>query len=221
MALSLAAGVLQCRGREETEVGALLQTWWETRRVKAKLPFLLNALEVLGDYASQPATAQGLWIDGVTFIRSHAVALTPTETRLWRMVGHGLGFDRTTIDEYIALEPESDGAEAPEDLLATSGLRKVAIVSLHERSARAAAGIILDRSGAEVVVVDELVAGPATDSARTADVILLVWAATKHAVYREFDDVRDKVAYVQGTGMSSIVLALERWIMKSRSGEAG
>lgn len=221
VALSLAAGVLQCRGREETEVAALLRTWWDTRPVKAKLPFLLNALEVLGDYARESGTGQGLWIDGVTFIRSHAVALTPTEIRLWRTVGHGLGFDRTTIDEYIALEPESDGGEVPEDPLATSGLHKVAIISLHGRAARAAAGIILDRSGAEVVVVDELVAGPATDSARTADVILLVWAATKHAVYREFDDVRDKVAYVQGTGMSSIVLALERWIMKSRSGEAG
>lgn len=212
VALSLAAGVLQCSGSEETEVAALLRTWWDARPVKAKLPFLLNALEVLGDCVSQSATAQGLWVDGVTFIRSHAVALSPAEIRLWRAVGRGLGFDQTTIDEYITLEPESDSDEVPEDPLATSGLRKVAIVSLHGRAARAAAGIILDRSGAEVVVVDEVVAGPATDSARTADVILLVWAATKHAVYREFDGVRDKVAYVQGTGVSSIVLALERWL---------
>jgi hypothetical protein len=44
----------------------------------------------------------------------------------------------------------------------------------------------------------------------------LVWAATKHAVYRAFDDVRDRIEYVQGTGASSIVLALERWIQRVR-----
>jgi hypothetical protein len=152
-----------------------------------------------------------LWIDGVTFIRSRAVTLTPTETHLWRALGQDLKFDRTTIDEYVPVTAESD-EHAAEDPLATSGLRKVAIVSLHERAARAAADIILQRSGAEVVVVDEVVAGAATESARSADVILLVWAATKHAVYRAFDNVRDKVAYVQGTGMSSIILALERWL---------
>jgi len=211
VALSLASGVLQCCGREEAEVATLLRTWWESRPVKAKLPFLLNALEVLGEHASQPETAQGLWIDGVTFIRSRAVTLTPTETHLWRALGQDLKFDRTTIDEYVPVTAESD-EHAAEDPLATSGLRKVAIVSLHERAARAAADIILERSGAEVVVVDEVVAGAATESARSADVILLVWAATKHAVYRAFDNVRDKVAYVQGTGMSSIVLALERWL---------
>ena len=211
VALSLAAGVLQCRGREEAEVATLLRTWWDNRPVKAKLPFLLNALEVLDEHASQPATAQGLWIDGVTFIRSRVVALTPTETRLWRAVGQDLGFDRPAIDEYVPVEAESD-ERAPEDPLASSGLRKVAIVSLHERAAKAAADIITERSGAEVVVVDEVVAGAATDSARTAEVILLVWAATKHAVYRAFDDVRDRLVYVQGTGMGSIVLALERWV---------
>lgn len=211
VAVSLAAGVLQCSGNEEAEVATLLRTWWDTRPIKAKLPFLLNALEVLGEYTTQSATAQGLWVDGVTFIRSRAVAITPTEARLWRVVGTGLGFDWTTIDEYVPFVAKSD-EHAPEDPLATSGLRKVAIVSLHDRAARAAADIIQERSGAQVVVVDEVVAGAATDSAHSADVILLVWAATKHAVYRAFDDVRDKIAYVQGTGMSSIILALERWL---------
>jgi hypothetical protein len=210
--LTLAAGVLQCRGREEGDIAALLRNWWETRPVKARLPFLLSALELLGEYASQPATAQGLWIDGATFIRSHAVVLTLTESRLWRAVGEGLGFDQATIDEYVPLKAQREEDAESEDPLATSGLHKVAIVSLHGRAAKAAAEIIVERSGAEVVVVEEMVAGTLTDSARTADVILLVWAATTHAVYRAFDDVRNKVAYVQGTGMSSIVLALERWL---------
>ncbi len=39
-----------------------------------------------------------------------------------------------------------------------------------------------------------------TSPASPADVILVVWAATKHAVYRVFDDVREKLAYVLGTG---------------------
>lgn len=212
--LSLAAGVLQCRGREEGDIAALLRNWWGTRPVKAKLPFLLNALEVLGEYASQPATAQGLWIDGATFIGSHAVALTLTESRLWRAIGEGLGFDQATIDEYVPLKPQREEDAESEDPLATSGLHKIAIVSLHSRAAKAAAEIIVERSGAEVVIVDEVVAGVGTNSARTADVILLVWAATKHAVYRAFDDVRDKVAYVHGTGVSSIVLALERWLSR-------
>lgn len=215
--ISLAAGILQCRGCEEGDVAGLLRNWWEGRPVKVRLPFLLNALEVLGEYTSQPATAQGLWIDGATFIRSHAVALTPTEARLWRAIGQNLGFDRATTEEYVPVDAELDDDAVLEDLLPSSGLRKVAIVSLHERAARAAAELIVERSGAEVVLVNEVVAGASTDSALTADVILLVWAATKHAVYRAFDDVRNKVVYVQGTGISSIVLALENWLIKQGS----
>ncbi len=216
--ISLATGVLQCQQSEEVEVARLIRTWWESRPVKAKLPFVLESLDLLEELSTQVATAQGLWIDGVTFIGSRAVALTQTERNLWRSLGQRLGFDSATVDEYLALDGvPADDAFVPEDPLAGAGLRKVAIVSLHSKSAQGAAQIIHDRSNAAVVVVDGVVAGPTTDSAKTAEVILLVWAATKHAVFRAFDDVRDKVVYVQGTGISSIVLALERWVMNAHA----
>ena len=47
-------------------------------------------------------------------------------------------------------------------------------------------------------------------------VLLFVWANTTHAVYRAFDNVREKLAYVEGKGAVSIVLTLERWAMKQR-----
>jgi hypothetical protein len=158
-----------------------------------------------------------MWIDGVTAIRSRAFELTETEIVLWRRIGQWLGFDDTTVAEYLPAREATADVPA-EDPLSASGLRKVAIVSLHEKAARMAAKLIAQRTGAEVIVVDELVAGASTESARSADVILLVWAATKHAVYRAFDHVRDRVAYVQGTGASSIVLGLERWVMNSGVG---
>ena len=87
---------------------------------------------------------------------------------------------------------------------------KVAIVSLHERAAREAAAQIGKRTDAHIIVVTDHAAGDGTASAATADVILYVWGATKHAVYRAFDKVRDRLEYVQGTGSASIVRALER-----------
>ena len=102
-------------------------------------------------------------------------------------------------------------------MLSVAGLHKIAIISLHEKAAQAAAILLRERTQADVFVVAELAAGPGTKNARTADVVLLVWAATKHAVYRAFDDMRDKIAYVQGTGAGSIVLALERWVASSRA----
>ena len=45
--------------------------------------------------------------------------------------------------------------------------------------------------------------------------LLFVWSAVKHAVYRAFDNIdKEKIAYVSGTGSASIVRALERWIVK-------
>ena len=209
--LSLAAGILQCRGSAEADVTVQLKAWWEHRPVRATLPYLLAALELLTDFSSDHSTAQGLWIEGATFIREKAVELTQMERSLWQRIGSHLGFDRRTVTEYLPVGKSAASNEPQTDILAGHQLKRVAIVSLHEKSAKAAAEIIKERSGAEVIVVSEHVAGQATQTAQTADVVLLVWAATKHSVYRAFDRVRDKLAYVQGTGPSSIVMALERW----------
>ena len=214
--LSLAAAILQCHSDMEAQVIHHLRIWWDRKPVKATLPYLLAALELLADFSSDHTTAQGLWIDGATFIKEHSVLLTSTELGLWRIIGNNLGFDLGTVDEYVPDKEISSQSEISEDIFAAQGLKKVAIVSLHEKSAKAAADIIRQRAGAEVVIVSDHVAGAATQNAQTADVVLVVWAATKHSVYRAFDKVRDKLAYVQGTGPSSILLALERWILTSK-----
>lgn len=215
-AISLATGVLCDLAHEEVRVAQLLREWWQTRPVRVRLPFLLEALDLLSDYCKDFAIPQGLWIDGVTFVKNQAVDLTRSEQALWVSVGQKLGFDQETIREYIP-QGQSSEEQDEEDPLKSADLRRVAIVSLHQKAAYTAAELIRGRTGAEVIVVSESAAGQSTNKARTADVILLVWAATKHAVYRAFDDIRDKIAYVQGTGPSSVILALERWILGSRS----
>jgi hypothetical protein len=215
VALCLAGGALQCVADVDTQIANVLRRWWESRQVRARLPFLLEALDLLSQYAREFGIAQGLWIEGVAFVRAQAVELTRAECQLWRSLGRRLGFDNDTLAEYLpapAVVTEQDA----DDVLSVAALHKIAIVSLHEKAAQAAALILRERTKADVFVVSELAAGPGTKNARTADVVLLVWAATKHAVYRAFDDMRDKIAYVQGTGASSIVLSLERWVMSSR-----
>lgn len=215
VALCLAGGTLQCVPDVDTQVANVLRQWWESRQVRARLPFLLEALDVLSQYAQEFGIAQGLWIEGVAFVRAQAVELTRAERQLWRSLGRRLGFDSGTLTEYLP-EPAVVTEDDADDVLSVAALHKIAIVSLHEKAAQAAAVILRERTKADVFVVSELAAGPGTRNAQTADVVLLVWAATKHAVYRAFDDMRDKIAYVQGTGASSIVLSLERWVMSSR-----
>ena len=215
VALCLAGGALQCVPDVDTQVANVLRQWWESRQVRARMPFLLEALDLLAQYAREFGIAQGLWIEGVAFVRAQAVELTRAERQLWRSLGRRLGFDRETLAEYLP-EPAIVTEHDADDVLGVAALHKIAIVSLHEKAAQAAAVLLRERTKAEVFVVSELVAGPGTRNAQTADVVLLVWAATKHAVYRAFDDMRDKVAYVQGTGASSIVLSLERWVLSSR-----
>jgi hypothetical protein len=215
VALCLAGGALRCLPGIETQIGQILRRWWESRQVRVRLPFLLEALDLLAQYAREFEIAQGLWIEGVAFVRAQAVELTRSERRLWWSIGQRLGFDSETLGEYLPEVPQATEHDT-DDPLSVAALHKIAIVSLHEKAAQAAAAMLRERTKAEVVVVSELVAGPGTKNARTADVVLLVWAATKHSVYRAFDDVRDKIAYVQGTGSSSIVLALERWVASCR-----
>jgi hypothetical protein len=213
--LSLAASVIQCSASAEWVVVEHLRMWWTSKSVKATLPYLLAALELLAEFSSAHGTAQGLWIDGASFIKDHSILLTSTERELWKSIGLHLGFDQGTVAEYLDFQGTPLQGEDSIDIFATSNLKKVAIVSLHEKSAKAAADLIRQRSGAEVIIVSDHVAGAATQSAQSADVVLVVWAATKHSVYRAFDKVRDKLAYVQGTGPSSILLALERWLVTS------
>jgi len=101
--------------------------------------------------------------------------------------------------------------EVREDALAHANLRKIAIVSLQEPAAREAGRELENRSGATVTLITGLVQSAFTTAARDADLILFVWAACSHAVYRAFDNCRERLVYVQGTGASSIIAAAEGW----------
>ena len=99
-----------------------------------------------------------------------------------------------------------------EDLLVNANLKKIAIVCMREKQASEAAKMIQARTEVKVSIVSTKVAGTETDHACSCDVVLFVWLATTHAVFRGFDDFdRSKLCYVQGTGTASIVRALERW----------
>jgi hypothetical protein len=210
--LVLASEVLQHSAGAEDEVVETLRRWWAVRRVRVRLPFLLEALDLLTEYTHAREAVESLWIDGADFVRRDPTALSRGERLLWRQIGRRIGLEGPVLDEFLGTT-QAD-AEATADPIAEADLQKIAIVSLQERAAVQAAEWIRDRTSAEVLTVVEHTAGAATASARSADVILFVWAANKHAVYRAFDDVRDRLAYVQGTGPSSILLALERWAVE-------
>jgi hypothetical protein len=209
--LLLSSAVLQRTPGHEGEIASLLIGWWRARPVRAALPFLLEALDLVLEFMASEAPAQQFWLDGASLAARESASLSGTERLLWRRLGLRAGFDERAVDEVLPEAPALPEEQAESDVLRDLGLSKVAIVSLHRRPAEAAAEVLAERTGASVFVVDETVAGPGTRAAQTADVVLFVWAATKHAVFRAFDSVRDRVVYVPGTGAASIVLALERW----------
>ena len=101
-----------------------------------------------------------------------------------------------------------------EDVLKKLNFKKIAIVSLQENSAKSASLEIKERTGADVIIINKNAAGDLTESAKTADVILYVWASAKHSIYRAFDNNRDLLQYVQGTGSASIIRTLENYVLK-------
>lgn len=205
--LTMADAMLRLDGKLEAAVAATVIRWWESRPVRSRLSWLGEALELLTEHSvSQGYLA--LWFDGAAMIKVDQESLSITDRQLWRRLGRRLGLDAETVEN--ALGGLKDEITDEKDPLRACGFTKIAIVSLHERAARDAAAQIAKRTDANIVIVTDHAAGEGTASAVTADVILFVWGATKHAVYRAFDKVRDRLEYVQGTGSASIVRALER-----------
>lgn len=205
--LTMAEALIRLDGKLEPAVAIAIARWWEARPVRSRLAWLGEALELLTDQStSQQYLA--LWYDGARLIEADHEGLSLADRYLWNRLGRRLGLDGGTVDEKLG--GSWHNLEAGGDPLDGCAYKKVAIVSLHERPAREAAVQIEMRTGASVIVVTDHAAGEGTASAATADVILFVWGATKHAVYRAFDKVRDRLEYVQGTGSASIVRALER-----------
>jgi hypothetical protein len=150
-----------------------------------------------------------LWVEAVGLAHRKQVILTPSELRLWTRVSGLLELDAKDVAKDLeSLRPLLQDQQS--DALANVPWQKIAIVSLQESAAREAARELQSRTNAEVIVVTSLVQDGLTKTAKAADVILLVWAACSHAVYRAFDDCRSRVVYVQGTGTTSIVAAAEQ-----------
>jgi len=210
--LSLGQALLEEDAKHEGLIHDAIRGWWQARRTATMLPFLGDGLELLASSCSLSSEVQALWYDAAEVIlASH---LPRGEVESWRAIARRSGLDQKDVDAYLPL-PEL-GTEEAEDPLQGSGLRRIAIVSLHERQARTAGEIIRKRTGAEVVIDDELTPGEQTELAKRSDLILFVWAAAKHAVFRAFDSVREKVVYIQGSGAASILRALERWAVERR-----
>ena len=207
--LTLAEPVLQNDGSSENIVSQTLREWWEARKVRALLPFLLNSLEILTENLSTADVSETLWIDGAEFVRLHPESLSPTERHLWRTLGAKIGLDKETINEFLGVEI----IDVETDVLSELQAIRIAIVSLQVEAAQTAADVIRQRTPADVIVVSETHNNSSVENAKNSDVIMFVWASNTHAVYRAFDNSREKLVYVQGKGASSIVISLKRWAM--------
>jgi hypothetical protein len=186
-----------------------LENWWKAKPAPSQLYFALDAIELMERELPDPKPAMNLWVAAADVIKRAVDSLPSADRELWRRVGARLGFDDATISEYLPPEPQEEKGSDP---LAVAGLQHVAIVCLREQQAKQAADEIKERSGAKVTVVTATAAGSQTTQASTADVVLFVWLASTHAVFRAFDGFdRQRFCYVQGTGSSSIVRTLERW----------
>jgi hypothetical protein len=208
--LTLAEPVLQNDANSQNLVTDTLRNWWEARKVRALLPFLLSSLEILSANLTNIDACKNLWIDGADYVRLNPETVSPTERYLWRDIGTNLGIEKEIINEFLGSEIITEEKDILSDLQAS----KIAIVSLQIESAQTAAELIRERFSGEVVVVSETHNNSTVENAKNSDVILFVWASNTHAVYRAFDNTREKLFYVQGKGASSIVISLERWAMQ-------
>ena len=210
--LELASALFELN-HEIDEAKEIIEEWWKARPVPSQLPFALDAIELLAYKHPDSDAAGNLWIEAADLAKRNYQQVLESEKVLWRNAGARLGIDGEAIHEYFPFEQK----EEPEDPLISANLKSVAIVCMREQQARIAAETIQTRSGAKLSIVSTKVAGTETVKACSCDVVLFVWIATTHAVFRAFDGFdRGKLCYVQGTGAASIVRALERWC-KERS----
>ncbi len=104
--LNLAEGVLQFRPGTEPEVVAEFRGWWETRPVRALLPFLLGIVDLLAHIGSE-GQCDNFWVVGAEFLRHNQKNLTPGERALWRQIGSHIGYDESIVNEYLPPKPMS------------------------------------------------------------------------------------------------------------------
>lgn len=207
--LELANALLQLNYKID-EAKQIVEECWRERSVSSQLPFVLNAIEILSENHPNWDASGNLWIEASDIAKRNSDKILESEKKLWRKSGYRIGFDEKTINEYFPIDP----GISIEDPLGKSNLKKIAIVSMRESQAKSAAEQIQERINAEITMVSEKVADKNTKKALTCDVVLFVWLATTHSVFRAFDGFdRKRLSYVQGTGSASIVRSLERWVL--------
>ncbi len=206
--LELASALLQLNA-DVADVCQTLGNWWKAKPALSQLYFALDAIELMERELADLRHAENLWLDAADVLKRAAETLPPADCEVWRRVGLRLGFDQPTIFGYLPYQAQEHDTVDP---LAESGLQHVAIVCLREKQAKQAAEEIQQRSRIRVTVVTATESGYETQLALTADVVMFVWLASTHAVFRAFDSYdKRRFCYVQGTGAGSIVRSLERW----------
>ena len=186
------------------------------RPILPRMEWLVVVLDSLVPLHPDPSSMVDLWSQAVALATRKKVVLSPSQIRTWQRVAGLLELDASSFEKDLAgLRATAEGNKT--DPLSVAKWQKIAIVSLQEAAAREAARELQARTGAEVILVTSLVQDGLTKAAQRADIILLVWAACSHAVYRAFDEHRERLVYVQGTGTSSIVAAAERWAERQGS----
>lgn len=204
--LLLASGLLEIDVDSAGRIASAVMEWCNSRQSSRRVSFTVRAIELLCDSGTATSSPLELW----RFVAPTAVRfwqeLPISDRNSWLTLGRRLHVPAGEMAEFDLGAPVGSL-----DPLSKIRIKKVAIVSLNENAAIQAAAIIRERCTCEVVLVTDKSAGTGTASAQTADVILFVWRATKHAVYRAFDNVRDRLQYVTGSGTSSIVSSLEQW----------
>ena len=209
----LANGTLEIDPTQLNLVHSILVKWWEKMPIRARIPWLIEAIEILSNQTSDQRVID-LWYKGAALIQTDPTILTRTDKEMMINLSGRFGIERGHAKGALGLTSQTTTGEQI-DPLGQTALSQIAIVSLHERSANVAAEIIRNRTGCEVLVVTSHENDYQTKAASEKDLILFVWSATKHSVYRAFDTVREKLCYVQGSGAASIVRSLEQHVQRA------
>ena len=208
--LGLLSAVAQLSPKSCHRCEEIIRIWWKQRSTVTRLGWLAAALDSLAPLHPRPDALTDLFVNALEFGARKQHQLSASEVRAWSRIGRALEIEDGLIHQLV--EPlTSHATDEQIDDLATAGLKRIAIVSLQEASAKNAAKELAERTGAKVTIVTSLVSDGLTRNAAGADIILYVWAASTHATYRAFDFNRDRLVYVQGTGASSIIAAAEGW----------
>lgn len=194
------------------EVENIVKNWWVSRPSLPRLSWLLGSIDSLLSAHQNPHQLIELYMDALIYASNKKYTAGISEFKYWKKIGTQLEIDLETLNGFLAsIEPPLI-ASSP-DVLKEISIETISIVSLKEASAKEAAEELKRRIGQDLTVnvITSQVSNAVVKNAEYSDLILFVWSASTHAVYRSFDQCRDRLCYVQGTGASSIVNAAERW----------